>query len=305
MLIGDTQFMDLPKAGKGKVREIYDLGSSLLLVVTDRVSAFDVVFKELIPYKGQVLNSISAFWFEKFRDLLPNHMISVNPAEYPEPLPQYAAELQGRSMLVRKADMLPAECIVRGYLEGSAWKEYQASGTVTGLALPGGLRRGDKLPEPLFTPSTKAAEGHDINITQAQLAELIGADLAEQIKALSLKIYLEGAAYARERGLILADTKFEFGLCDGELMLCDEVLTPDSSRFWDAEHYAPGKAQDSFDKQYLRDWLETLDWDKQYPAPTLPAEVIAKTSARYLEGYKRLTGEDLPALKEEQNTKHC
>lgn len=298
MLIGDTSFMELPKAGKGKVREIYDLGEHLLLVVTDRVSAFDVVFKELVPYKGQVLNSISAFWFEKFRDLVPNHMISTDPLTYPEPLPKYAAELKGRSMLVKKAKMLPAECIVRGYIEGSAWKEYQKSGTVSGIRMPEGMKRGDKLPEPLFTPSTKAEEGHDINITIDELRELIGKDLADRVAELSLKVYKEGAAYARERGLILADTKFEFGLLDGELILCDEVLTPDSSRFWDARLYEPGKAQQSFDKQYLRDYLETLDWDKKEPGPTLPEEVIAQTSARYLEAYKLLTGEDLPALKE-------
>lgn len=299
MLIGDTSFIELPKAGKGKVREIYDLGDCLLLVVTDRVSAFDVVFRELVPYKGQVLNSISAFWFNKFKDLLPNHMISTDPETYPEPLPKYKKELEGRSMLVRKAKMLPAECIVRGYIEGSAWKEYQAKGTVSGIKMPAGMKRGDKLPKPLFTPSTKEESGHDVNITTEQLAELIGKDLAEKVEALSLQVYEEGAAYARERGLILADTKFEFGLYDGELMLCDEVLTPDSSRFWDAKLYEPGKAQQSFDKQYLRDWLETLDWDKQEPGPTLPEEVIEQTSKRYLEAYKLLTGEDLPALEEE------
>ncbi len=293
MLVGDTGFIDLPKAGKGKVREIYDLGDQLLLVVTDRISAFDVVFEELIPYKGQVLNSISAFWFEKFRDLLPNHMISTDPNTYPEPLPSYAQELAGRSMLVKKAEMLPAECIVRGYIEGSAWKEYQQKGTVSGIAMPEGLKRGDRLPEPLFTPSTKADEGHDENITFAELEALLGKDMAATLRDMSLTIYQQGAEYALERGLILADTKFEFGVLDGEVILCDEVLTPDSSRFWDLERYEPGKAQESFDKQYLRDYLETLDWDKQPPAPELPEAIIEQTSKRYLEAYRLLTGTDL------------
>lgn len=294
MLIGDTGFIDLPKAGRGKVREIYDLGDMLLLVVTDRVSAFDVVFRELIPFKGQVLNSISAFWFEKFKDLVPNHMISTDPQTYPELLPQYAEQLAGRSMLVKKAQMLPAECIVRGYLEGSAWKEYQTSGTVSGIKMPEGLRRGDRLPQPLFTPSTKAESGHDENITVEQLKDLVGSEMGAKLEDLSLKIYESGAAYALERGLILADTKFEFGMLDGEIILCDEVLTPDSSRFWDLALYEPGKAQQSFDKQYLRDYLETLDWDKQEPAPGLPDDVVEQTSARYLEAYRLLTGEDLP-----------
>ncbi len=293
MLLGNSDFLDLPKVGQGKVREIYDLGDKLLLLVTDRISAFDVVFRELVPYKGEVLNSLSAFWFEKYKDLVPNHMISTNPAEYPEPLPRYAEQLAGRSMLVKKAEMLPAECIVRGYLEGSAWKEYQEKGTVSGIQMPEGLRRGDLLPKPLFTPSTKAAEGHDVNITTAELASLIGEELAQKLEAISLEIYNEGQAYALERGLILADTKFEFGLLDGELLLCDELLTPDSSRFWDLKAYEPGHAQQSFDKQYLRDYLETLTWDKQEPAPELPAEIIRQTSERYLEAYRLLTGKEL------------
>ncbi len=293
MPMGSSDFLDVPTFRRGKVRESYDLGDKLLLLVTDRVSAFDVVFRELIPYKGEVLNSLAAFWFTKFADLVPNHMISTNPDEYPEELRKYKEQLAGRSMLVKKAEMLPAECIVRGYLEGSAWKEYQATGKVSGHTMPEGLRRGDKLPEALFTPSTKAEEGHDINITTEELADLVGEEIARALEELSLRIYNEGAAYARERGIILADTKFEFGLLDGEIILCDEILTPDSSRFWDLKHYEPGKAQDSFDKQFLRDYLETLTWDKQEPAPALPEEIIRQTSERYLEAYRLLTGEEL------------
>lgn len=293
MLIKDTDFIDLPVFVKGKVRNVYDLGDSLLMVVTDRISAFDVVFDELIPEKGKVLSSISAFWFDFTKDVIPNHVISTNPLEYPMGLSKYAEELKGRSMLVKKVDMLPAECIVRGYLEGSALKEYKANGTVGGIKMPEGLRQGDKLPEPLFTPSTKADTGHDMNITYDELVELLGKEDAEALRDATLALYKKVSEYALTKGLILADTKFEFGKIDGKLVVADEMFTPDSSRFWDLADYEPGRAQKSFDKQYLREWLETLDWDKTYPAPTLPSEVIAKTSEKYLECYSKLTGKEL------------
>ncbi len=293
MLIKDTDFIDLPVFVKGKVRNVYDLGDSLLMVVTDRISAFDVVFDELIPDKGKVLSSISAFWFDFTKDVIPNHVISTDPKEYPMGLDKYAEELKGRSMLVKKVDMLPAECIVRGYLEGSALKEYKANGTVGGMKMPEGMKQGDKLPEPLFTPSTKADEGHDINITYEQLVEIVGEEDAKALKDATLALYKKVSEYALTKGLILADTKFEFGKIDGKLVVADEMFTPDSSRFWDLADYEPGRAQKSFDKQYLREWLETLDWDKTYPAPTLPEEVIKKTEAKYKECYSKLTGKEL------------
>ncbi len=292
-LLRDTSFIDLPLYVRGKVRDVYDLGDSLLIVVTDRISAFDVVFAELIPDKGIVLNSISAFWFELLRDVCPNHVISTNPAEYPAGLSRYAEQLAGRSMWVRKVDMLPAECIVRGFLEGSALKEYRQGGTISGVAMPAGLRQADRLPAPMFTPSTKAETGHDINITMDALKALIGADMAEALAEKSLQLYNRAAAYAESRGIILADTKFEFGLLDGQLVIADEIFTPDSSRFWEMADYEPGRPQKSFDKQYLREWLETLDWDKNPPPPPLPATVIEKTAAKYREAYERLTGRPL------------
>jgi len=252
MLIKDTDFIDLPVFVKGKVRNVYDLGDSLLMVVTDRISAFDVVFDELIPNKGKVLSSISAFWFDFTKDILPNHVISTNPEEYPMGLSKYKEELQGRSMLVKKVKMLPAECIVRGYLEGSALKEYNANGTVGGIKMPEGLLQGDKLPSPLFTPSTKEDTGHDINITYDQLVDLIGIEDAQALRDSSLALYTKVSEYALTKGLILADTKFEFGKIDGQLVVADEMFTPDSSRFWDLSDYQPGRAQKSFDKQYLR-----------------------------------------------------
>ena len=293
MLIKDTDFIDLPVFIKGKVRNVYDLGDSLLMVVTDRISAFDVVFDELIPDKGKVLSSISAFWFDFTKDIIPNHVISTDPKEYPMGLDKYEEELKGRSMLVKKVKMLPAECIVRGYLEGSALKEYKAKGTVGGIKMPEGLVQGDKLPEPLFTPSTKAEEGHDINITYEQLIDLLGEEDAKALKDAALALYKNVSEYALTKGLILADTKFEFGKIDGKLVVADEMFTPDSARFWDAADYQPGRAQKSFDKQYLREWLETLDWDKTYPAPKLPDEVIAKTAEKYRECYSKLTGKEL------------
>jgi len=289
----DTDYISLPLFVRGKVRNVYDLGDSLLMVVTDRISAFDVVFDELIPDKGKVLNSISAFWFDFTKDIIPNHVISTEPAEYPMGLSAYADQLKGRSMWVKKVDMLPAECIVRGYLEGSALKEYQTAGTVGGIKMPEGMLQGDKLPTPMFTPSTKADEGHDINITYEQLVELIGEADAKQLSDAALALYEKVSAYALTRGLILADTKFEFGKIDGKLVIADEMFTPDSSRFWDLADYKPGRAQKSFDKQYLREWLETLDWNKTYPAPHLPEDVIEKTAAKYREAYRLLTGKEL------------
>lgn len=289
----DTDYIPLPLFIRGKVRNVYDLGDSLLMVVTDRISAFDVVFDELIPDKGKVLNSISAFWFDYTKDIIPNHVISTDPAEYPMGLSAYADQLKGRSMWVKKVEMLPAECIVRGYLEGSALKEYKASGTVSGVKMPEGLLQGDKLPTPMFTPSTKAEEGHDINITYEQLVDLIGEKDAKQLSDATLALYEKASAYALSKGLILADTKFEFGKINGELVIADEMFTPDSSRFWDLSEYQPGRAQKSFDKQYLREWLETLDWDKTYPAPRLPDDVIAKTADKYREAYSLLIGKEI------------
>ena len=293
-LLRDAGFIPLPLYVRGKVRDVYDLGDSLLVVVTDRISAFDVVFAELIPDKGVVLNSISAFWFDWTRPIIPNHVLSTRPADYPHGLDRFSDQLAGRSMWVRKVAMLPAECIVRGYLEGSALKEYRAKGTVGGIGMPKGLRQADRLPEPVFTPSTKAGSGHDENISFEQMASLVGGELAGSVRAASLTLYREAAAYAESRGLILADTKFEFGQAGGELVIADELFTPDSSRFWDMTDYQPGRAQKSFDKQYLREWLETLDWDKSPPPPALPDDVIEKTATKYREAYVRLTGKALP-----------
>jgi len=289
-LIRNTDFIDLPVHAQGKVRSIYDLGDTLVIIVTDRISAFDVVFDELIPDKGIVLNSISAFWFDKLKDLVPNHVISTNPSVYPAGLSKYAAELAGRSMWVQKAKMFPAECIVRGYLEGSALKEYNRTGQVSGIVMPAGLRQGDRLPEPMFTPSTKAESGHDINITYDDLANLVGQSHAAQLREKSIALYQAASDYALSRGIILADTKFEFGMIEDKMVIADEIFTPDSSRFWAVETYEPGRAQASFDKQYLREWLETLDWDKTPPAPKLPESVISQTAAKYRMAYERLTG---------------
>jgi len=289
----DTDYIQLPVFIRGKVRNVYDLGDSLLMVVTDRISAFDVVFDELIPDKGKVLSSISAFWFDFTKDIIPNHVITTDPAEYPMGLSAYAEELKGRSMLVKKVNMLPVECIVRGYLEGSALKEYKAEGTVGGIKMPAGMKQGDKHPAPMVTPSTKEESGHDINITFAQLEDLIGKEDAKQLADAALALYEKASAYALSKGIILADTKFEFGKIDGKLVIADEMFTPDSSRFWDLADYEPGRAQKSFDKQFLREWLETLDWDKTYPAPKLPDDVIEKTAAKYREAYRLITGKDI------------
>lgn len=290
MLINNTDFIRLPLYIKGKVRNVYDLGDKLLIVVTDRISAFDVVFSELIPNKGKVLNSISAFWFDFTKDIIGNHVITTDVNQYPKELAAFKEALEGRSMLVKKVEMLSAECIVRGYLEGSGLKEYQKTGTVCGIKLPEGLKQADKLPEPIFTPSTKESEGHDMNVSFEVLCEKIGTEMAQKLKNASIKLYEKASKHAESKGLILADTKFEFGLIDGELVVADEMFTPDSSRFWAMDEYEPGRAQKSFDKQYLREYLESITWDKQPPAPTLPEEVIQKTEAKYIEAYERITG---------------
>lgn len=289
----ESEFPGIPLLFKGKVRDIYDLGESLLIVVSDRISAFDVVFNEAIPGKGVILNSLSAFWFDMTKDIMPNHVRSTDPSSYPKGLSAYADKLDGRSMWVDKAEMLPVECIVRGYLEGSALKEYNAKGTINGVRMPRELKQADRLPEPVFSPSTKAESGHDINITIEETEDLIGKEDARAIAEATLALYSKAAAYAMDRGLILADTKLEFGKIDGRLVVADEMFTPDSSRFWDASDYEPGRAQKSFDKQYLREYLETLDWDKSYPPPALPPEIIAATSAKYRDAYRILTGKEI------------
>jgi phosphoribosylaminoimidazole-succinocarboxamide synthase len=283
--------LPLPRFGSGKVREIFDLGDRLLLVATDRLSAFDVVMAEGIPHKGEVLTRLSAFWFAQTAEIVPNHLISIDPADFPAEVAQYRAQLAGRAMLARKAQRIDFECVVRGYLAGSGWQDYQATGAVGGNTLPAGLRQADRLPEPIFTPATKAASGHDINCTLADLAAVVGEELAQRLKATSIALYTNAAELAIDRGIIIADTKFEFGLLDGEMIVIDEMLTPDSSRFWAAGDYAPGQSPPSFDKQFVRDWLETQHWNKAPPPPHLPPEVIAGTAARYREAYEWLTGE--------------
>ena len=289
-----TNFADLGPRHQGKVRDIYDLGDRLLLVATDRISAFDVVMADPIPDKGRILTQISAFWFRLLSDIIPHPLISLDVGDFPPSCQAHREVLAGRSMLVRKTRPLPVECIVRGYLAGSGWADYRKTGAVCGIPLPAGLKESDRLPEPIFTPSTKAALGtHDQNITFTEAAAAIGSDLATQVREVSLNLYRRASAWAEPRGIILADTKFEFGLVDGDLLLIDEVLTPDSSRFWPQDDYAPGRAQKSYDKQYLRDYLESLGWNKQPPPPPLPPEVVANTRTKYLEALKSLTGEDL------------
>jgi phosphoribosylaminoimidazole-succinocarboxamide synthase len=288
--------LDLPgikKLKSGKVREVFDLGDHLLFVATDRISAFDVIMPNGIPRKGEVLTQISHFWFAQTESFQPNHLISRANEPLPKNLQPFASQLTGRSMIVKKAKPLAIECVVRGYLAGSGWKEYQKSKTVCGIKLPPGLKESSELPEPIFTPATKAETGHDENISFERAKRIVGDDIAGQARAASLRIYNFARDFARQRGIIIADTKFEFGLINGKLILIDEVLTPDSSRFWPADQYAPGKGQPSFDKQFVRDYLETLDWDKTPPGPVLPPEVVAKTSATYLEAYERLTGKPL------------
>jgi phosphoribosylaminoimidazole-succinocarboxamide synthase len=287
--ITETSLADLP-VRRGKVRDIYDLGDELLLVSTDRISAFDWVLPTGIPDKGRVLTQLSRFWFERLD--VPNHMLSCDVDDFPLPAGVDRAPLVGRSMLVRKAEVVPIECVVRGYLSGSAWKEYQATGTVCGIDLPTGLKESDQLPGPIFTPATKAEQGeHDENITYLEMCGRVGGDLAKQLAQLSLDIYTRGSEHAAQRGIIVADTKFEFGLFDSELILVDEVLTPDSSRFWPADAYQPGRGQPSYDKQFVRDWLTESGWDKNSPPPELPAEVVDRTRAKYIEAFEKLTGE--------------
>jgi len=291
----DILTLELPgirKVASGKVREIFDLGEQLLLVATDRISAFDCILPNPIPHKGAVLTSISAFWFAHFHSV-ENHVVASEVHDFPAVLEPFAAQLSGRAMVVQKARPLPVECVVRGYLAGSGWKEYQATRSICGIELPGGLRQAEKLPETLFTPSTKAVNGHDENIGWDECRRLLGEGVAEQVRALSIQLYEEGRAYAAHHGIIVADTKFEFGLLDGRVILIDECLTPDSSRFWPADQYALGISPPSFDKQFVRDYLETLPWEKTPPAPALPEEVIRKTSEKYLEAYARLTGHAL------------
>jgi phosphoribosylaminoimidazole-succinocarboxamide synthase len=288
---------------RGKVRDIYEAGPDrLLMVATDRISAFDAVLPTPIPDKGRVLTGLTLFWLDRTRGLLPNHLITADPADLPGP-PGADADLAGRAMLVRRARMVPIECVARGYLSGSGWKEYRTSGSVCGIALPPGLVESDRLPEPIFTPATKAETGHDENISLDRTAELVGRGLAERLKELTLDVYEHAAAIAFERGIIIADTKLELGFADGELILCDEVLTPDSSRFWPADRYKPGGAQPSFDKQYVRDWLDASGWDHEPPTPELPADVVEQTRARYVEAYERLTGEPFDRYLERMGVK--
>jgi len=289
----ETEIRGVPLKARGKVRDIYDLGDRLLLVATDRLSAFDYVLPNPIPDKGKVLNQISTFWFERFAGLISNHTITTEVAEYPAPLNEHTDQLEGRSALVHKLKMLPVECVARGYLAGSGWKEYRENGTVCGIELPDGLEESSKLPEPIFTPATKAETGHDENIPFSEVERMIGPELAALARDKTLELYLAGADHAAGQGIIIADTKFEFGLDGDRLVLADEALTPDSSRFWPADRYAPGRSQPSFDKQFVRDHLERIGWDKQPPVPELPEEIVQGTRDRYLEIYEILTGQPL------------
>jgi phosphoribosylaminoimidazole-succinocarboxamide synthase len=289
-----TDIPDLQLHASGKVRDVYQLDQDrLLFVATDRISAFDYVLATGIPHKGRVLTQISLFWFDFLCDTVPNHMITADVKQYPQDLQKYADQLERRSMLVQRAEMFPVECVVRGYISGSAWKEYQASGKVCGIDLPAGLRESEAFPEPIFTPATKAVSGHDENISFAMMCDIVGSEAASHLRDLTLRIYKKAAAYARQRGIIIADTKFEFGRTAKGITLADEVLTPDSSRFWPLDKYAPGRSQESYDKQYVRDYLEEIHWNKQPPAPALPAEVAARTSEKYLDAYFQLTGRKL------------
>jgi phosphoribosylaminoimidazole-succinocarboxamide synthase len=291
--IHQLELPGIKKVKSGKVREIFDLGDRLLFVATDRISAFDCVLPNGIPRKGEVLTQLSYFWFAQTESFQPNHLLSRAGDPLPAALQPYEAQLKGRCMIVKKAQPLAIECVVRGYLAGSGWKEYQKTQTVCGIKLPAGLKDSSELAEPIFTPATKAETGHDENISFDEAAKITGAEIAEKARAASLKIYTFAREYARKRGIIIADTKFEFGLFDGQLLLIDEILTPDSSRFWPADQYQPGRSQPSFDKQFVRDYLETLDWDKNPPAPRLPPDVVAKSSAKYVEAYEKITGKKL------------
>lgn len=292
-IIRSTDFNEIKLFKRGKVRDVYALEDKLLIVSTDRISCFDVVLPNCIPYKGYVLTQISVFWFNFIKDIVPNHLITPEVDDFPEELLKYRDILNGRSMLVKKSRPIPVECVVRGYLSGSGWKEYQQTHSICGIKLPKGLRESDRLPEPIFTPATKEDVGHDINVTQEYIENKIGRETAERLKNLSIEIYKNAANYAEGSGIIIADTKFEFGFCDDEIILIDEVLTPDSSRFWPNDRYEPGKPQPSFDKQFVRDYLETLDWDKTPPAPELPEEIIIETSKKYLKILNLLVTDDI------------
>src|SRR5260370_30543640 len=289
-----TDFPDLHLHASGKVRDVYSVDDQqLLFVATDRISAFDYILATGIPHKGRVLNQISLFWFDYLADIVPNHLITADVDQYPQAVRKYADQLRRRSMLVRRAEMFPVECVVRGYISGSAWKEYEATGKVCGIDLPAGLRESDAFPEPIFTPATKEVSGHDENISFEQMVKIVGSEDAAQLRDITLKIYKKAAAYARQRGIIIADTKFEFGRTAKGISLADVLLTPDSSRFWPADKYSPGRSQESYDKQYVRDYLEEIRWNKQPPAPALPAEVAARTSEKYLDAYFQITGHKL------------
>ncbi len=291
--LGQTNFADIGAPKRGKVRDIYDLKDKLLIITTDRLSAFDVVLPTGIPDKGKVLTKLSEFWFREMEDIIGNHILETDVEKYPEPLKKYGEQLKDRSMIVKKAKVIPVECVVRGYLSGSGWKDYQEKGRVCGISLPGGLLESSKLEKPVFTPTTKAEEGHDMSITYDETVDLIGENLAKKMMDTSIAIYEKACRVTEKKGIIIADTKFEFGIIDGEMIIIDEVLTPDSSRFWSIKDYQSGKSQDSFDKQIVRDYLETLDWNKEYPGPELPFEVVDKTRARYVEILQILTGKGL------------
>ena len=293
MTLMKTELAGLKLHGRGKVRDIYDVGEHLLIVATDRLSAFDVVLPTPIPNKGKVLTQMSAFWFDHFKDFVPNHVVSTKVDEYAKELRQFREQLEGRSMLVKKAKVFPIECVVRGFLTGSGLKDYNRTGQVCGIALPPGLRDSDRLPRPIFTPATKAETGHDENISEEQAAKIIGQDNIRKLKDLTLSIYSRALDFAAKRGIIICDTKFEFGAIDGEIRIVDEMLTPDSSRFWPADQYSPGKPQPSFDKQFVRDYLERINWNKQPPGPALPDDIVRATSAKYVEALRILTGRDL------------
>jgi phosphoribosylaminoimidazole-succinocarboxamide synthase len=289
-----TDFPELDLHASGKVRDVYRLDDErLLFVATDRISAFDYVLATGIPHKGKVLNQLSLFWFEFLKDIVPNHLLTANVDQYPAAVRQYADQLRGRSMVVARAEMFPVECVVRGYISGSAWKEYKATGSVCGINLPKGLRESDQLPEPIFTPAIKATSGHDENISYEEMTKIVSPENSRELRDLTLNIYTKASEYARERGIIIADTKFEFGRTAHGITLADEVLTPDSSRFWPADKYQPGQAQESYDKQYVRDYLEEIRWNKQPPAPALPPEVARRTSEKYVEAYHQMTGREL------------
>jgi phosphoribosylaminoimidazole-succinocarboxamide synthase len=290
----ETRLNDLPPHRQGKVRDIYEVGDRLLLVATDRISAFDYVLGSGIPDKGKILTQLSAFWFDATRHIVPNQVLETDVRRYPASLRAHADTLAGRSMLVRKTNPVPVECVARGYLSGSGWKDYVATGMVCGIPLPQGLRESDRLPEPIFTPATKATSGHDINISETDAGAMVGSDLIRTLRDLTMKLYAFGTDHAERRGIILADTKFEFGLtAEGQILLIDEVMTPDSSRYWPQDQYQPGHAQPSFDKQFVRDYLERIQWNKQPPVPSLPDDVVSRTRDKYLEAFKRLTGRDL------------